>query len=317
MREQNNTIENPGKAVVTGGAGFIGSHLVDRLIELGYEVVALDDLSTGRTQNIAHLKDNPRFTFVQGSILDRDLLAKTSRDATYVFHQAAIPSVPRSMKDPVATHEANATGTLYVLMAARDAKVKKVVVASSSSVYGDTPELPKREDMTPRPLSPYAVSKLAAESYCSVFTTGYGLPTVSLRYFNVYGPRQDPDSEYAAVIPKFIQAALQGEPLTIYGDGQQTRDFTYVADVVEANIVAAMRETTGVFNVAHGEAVTINTLAELVRSLTKSDSDIRYEPPRAGDVLASTADNSRLVEVGHAPRTSLEDGMRSIITGLR
>jgi len=305
------------KAAVTGGAGFIGSHLADRLIELGYDVTVLDDLSTGRAENIAHLEGHPRFRFVQGSILDRDLLKSLFEGVTYVFHEAAIPSVPRSVKDPEATHEANATGTLRVLVAARDAHVKKLVFASSCAVYGDSSELPLTETASPRPLSPYAVSKLTGEAYCSVFAKVYGLPTVALRYFNVYGPRQNPDSEYAAVIPRFIRAARLGEPLTIYGDGQQTRDFTYVADVVEANVFSATHEFTGVYNVGRGDTITISELANIVRLVTGSQSPVVNLTARAGEIYASQADSSRLTRAGYVLRTTLPEGVGQTVAALQ
>jgi UDP-glucose 4-epimerase len=221
--------------------------------------------------------------------------------------------VPRSIAAPEATHEVNATGTLRVLIAARDAGVKKLMFASSSSVYGDTPALPKSEDMPPHPLSPYAVSKLAAEAYCSVFTGVYGLPTVALRYFNVYGPRQNPDSEYAAVIPKFIRAAQRGEPLTIYGDGQQTRDFAYVADVGEANVYAATHGFTGVYNVGRGDNITISELARIVCEAAGSKSEIDHQSPRSGDIYASQADPSRLASEGYSLATTLKQGIRRTV----
>jgi len=305
-------VEHSGRAVVTGGAGFIGSHLTARLLELGYQVTVLDDLSTGRKENGAHLEGHPDFRFVQGSILDKELLKGLFEGVTYVFHEAAIPSVPRSVKDPEATHEANATGTLNVLIAARDAGVRKLVFASSSSVYGDTPTLPKREDMPANPLSPYAVSKLTGEAYCSVFTGVYGLPTVVLRYFNVYGPRQNPDSEYAAVIPIFIYAALRGGPLTIYGDGLQTRDFTYVTDVAEANIFAATHDFTGVYNVGRGDTITIAELANMVCSLTVAKSQVAYQPVRTGDIVASQADPARLAREGFTTKRYVRIGAGAV-----
>ena len=307
------TRHNAMRVVITGGAGFIGSHLADRLIDCGYTVTVLDNLSTGHRENIAHLATNPRFTFVQGSVLDRGLLREVFSQATFVFHQAAIPSVPRSTHDPYATHEANATGTLLALMAARDAGVAHVVMASSSSVYGDTPTLPKTEDMPPRPLSPYAVSKLAAEAYCTVFTRVYGLPTTILRYFNVYGPRQSPDSQYAAAIPRFIRAALSGTPLTLFGSGEQTRDFTYVGDVVEANLLAATSGVTGLFNIGAGRAVTVRDLANTVRALTQSTSSLEYAPERPGDIAHSRADITRAGVFGWHPQTPLLDGLRATI----
>jgi len=224
--------------IVTGGAGFIGSNLADTLAQQHYNVIIIDNLATGRQENIEHLLDHPRVTFIEGSVTDLDLLMETFPGADGIFHQAAIPSVPRSVKDPIASNEANITGTLNVLVAAKDCGVSSVVAASSSSVYGDTPVLPKHEGMVPNPLSPYAVTKFAGECYGKVFSDLYGIRTVFLRYFNVYGPRQDPKSEYAAVIPRFITRLLAGRPPIIYGDGEQTRDFTFVADVVQANIRA-------------------------------------------------------------------------------
>ncbi|MBN1153253.1 MAG: SDR family oxidoreductase [Dehalococcoidia bacterium] len=307
----------PVRAVVTGGAGFIGSHLADRLVELGYHVTVLDDLSTGRVENIAHLEGHPLFRFVQGSILDRDLLAELFQGVTYVFHEAAIPSVQRSIEDPASSHLVNSTGTVLVLMAARDAGVRHLVYASSSSVYGDTPTLPKHEDMTPRPLSPYAVSKLSAEMSCGAFSMSFGLPTTSLRYFNVYGPRQNPDSQYSAVIPKFIRAAKRGEPLTIYGDGKQTRDFTYVADVVDANVFAATHGLTGVFNVGRGDTITIESLISVVRQATGSQSAVMHQPPRSGDIYASQADPSRLALAGFTLGTTLKQGIERTIASVQ
>jgi len=309
-------MEHPQKAVVTGGAGFIGSHLCDRLIESGYEVVVLDDLSTGKEANIAHLMNAPHFTFLKGSILNRDLLSQAFEGATYVFHQAAIASVPRSIADPRGTHEVNVTGTLHVLESARDEKVRKVVLASSAAVYGDAHTPPLYEDMIPRPLSPYAAQKLSAEAYCAAFTEVYGLPTVALRYFNVYGPRQDPDSEYAAVIPKFVRAALRGEPLTIYGDGSQTRDFTYVEDVASANTLAAASDATGVFNIGGGGSVTIEELAHSIVSAANGTPQMSYAPARTGDIEHSRADITRSKAFGWSPSTPLNPGLRNVISSM-
>jgi UDP-glucose 4-epimerase len=235
--------------VVTGGAGFIGSHLVERLVRDGAEVVVLDDFSTGKRDNLTPWLD--QIEIIEGSVTDMHACARAVQEADFVLHQAARPSVPRSLRDPLGSHDVNATGTLVLLMAAREAGDRRVIYASSSSVYGDTPDLPKRENATPHPRSPYAVSKLTGEHYCLAFTASFRLETVVLRYFNVYGPRQDPDSPYAAVIPRFVAAALAGEPPEITGDGEQTRDFTHVTDVVEANLLVC--ETPGiaasVFNV--------------------------------------------------------------------
>jgi len=306
------------KVVVTGGAGFIGSHLVQELLKRGYQVSILDNLSTGKFSNVEPVLISKDAEFVRGSISDLRLLRKVLSGADYVFHQAALPSVPRSIKNPRASHITNATGTLNVLLAARDSGVKKVVFASSSSVYGDTPTLPKVEDMAPNPQSPYAVTKLAAEQYCRVFERVYGLNTACLRYFNVYGPRQDPGSLYAAVIPLFINSALTGKSPVIFGDGEQTRDFTYVKDVVTANILAAESLATGVFNVGSGSRVTINRLAQLIIKIV-GDSKIKvvHREARSGDILHSLADISLAGTFGYRPRYTLEEGLPEVVEYLR
>jgi len=306
------------KVVVTGGAGFIGSHLVQELLKRGYQVSILDNLSTGKFSNVEPVLISKDAEFVRGSISDLRLLRKVLSGADYVFHQAALPSVPRSIKNPRASHITNATGTLNVLLAARDNGVKKVVFASSSSVYGDTPTLPKVEDMAPNPQSPYAVTKLAAEQYCRVFERVYGLNTACLRYFNVYGPRQDPGSLYAAVIPLFINSALTGKSPVIFGDGEQTRDFTYVKDVVTANILAAESLATGVFNVGSGSRVTINRLAQLIIKIV-GDSKIKvvHREARSGDILHSLADISLAGTFGYRPRYTLEEGLPEVVEYLR
>lgn len=318
-------------AVVTGGAGFIGSHLVEALLRRRYRVIVIDDLSTGNLENITHLINptNPRNStnstdsstqqteFVKGSITDLPLLKDVFRGIDYVFHQAAIPSVPRSIQNPQASHEVNATGTLNVLIAAKDNGVKKVIYASSCAVYGDTPTFPKTEEMPPHPQSPYAVSKLAGEYYCRVFHRVYGLPTVCLRYFNVYGPRQDPASQYAAVIPRFIRKALDNRPFIIYGDGGQTRDFVYVKDVVDVNILAAERDAVGVYNIGRGERVSINTLAKLVVELVGNSIEPVYSEPRPGDIMHSLADVSRATQFGYNPEYSLEQGLRETVAAMR
>ena len=300
------------KIVITGGAGFIGSNLAEVLSkDNANEVIVLDDLSTGKLANTKEMA----IKFVNGSITDLELLQTIFKDVDYVLHQAAIPSVPRSINEPIASNNANITGTLNVLVAARDRNVKKVVYASSSSVYGDTPKLPKREDMTPTPLSPYAVTKLTGEHYCNVFNEVYGLKTVALRYFNVYGPKQDPYSDYAAVIPKFESRVLRDEPPVIYGDGQQTRDFTFVKDIVTANIRAMKSAATGVFNIASGNRITIQELAELVMKLMDKDPGVILEEPRKGDVLHSLADVSKAkagfsYEPGYRLETGLEETVK-------
>jgi len=301
------------KVVVTGGAGFIGSHLAEELVNRGYHVVILDDLSTGKRENIEALLKGEDVKFIQGSITDLRLLQGLFQNVDYVFHQAAIPSVPRSIENPTTSHEANITGTLNVLLAARDNGVGKVIYASSCAIYGNTQTLPIREDAPPHPLSPYAVTKLAGEYYCQVFHQVYGLPTVCLRYFNVYGPRQDPDSQYAAVIPRFISRALKGEPPIIYGDGEQTRDFTFVKDVVEANILMAESEATGIFNFASGESVSINRLAEVIIEFSGNALGPTHEAPRPGDIRHSLADISRAKSFGYGLKWSLEEGLKETV----
>jgi UDP-glucose 4-epimerase len=308
-------VDSVRKAIVTGGAGFIGSHLAEELVGRGYQVTILDDLSTGKRENIEPALSRENVEFIEGSITDLPLLQRLFQDANYVFHLAAVPSVPRSIDSPLASHEGNITGTLNVLLAARDNGVKKVIFASSSSAYGDTPTLPKREDMTPNPLSPYAVSKLAGEYYCQVFSQVYGLPTVCLRYFNVYGPRQDPDSQYAAVIPQFIKLLSEGKPPVIFGDGRQTRDFTFVKDAVEANILAAQSDACGLFNISGGKSITINQLADLVIKLVGNSNKIKpiHQKPRPGDILHSLADISKAKVFGYEPKYSLEAGLAETI----
>jgi UDP-glucose 4-epimerase len=302
------------KTVVTGGAGFIGSNLVGVLLEGGHEVIVIDNLSTGKVENIANLQDNEHFEFVKGSITDLSLLKQVFEDAESVFHQAAIPSVQRSVENPQATNEANVNGTLNVLIAARDCGVEKVVYASSSSVYGDTPTLPKREDMEPNPKSPYAVSKLAGEFYCRVFSEVYGLKTACLRYFNVYGPKQDPSSEYAAVIPRFITRVLNNQPPIIYGDGTQTRDFTFVKDVAHANILAMEQNAEGVFNIACGEQISVNELATTIMKLVGVRLDVVYDTPRPGDIKDSLADISLAKgKLKYEPEFTLTKGLEETI----
>ena len=297
------------KIVITGGAGFIGSNIAE-VLSKDNEVIVLDNLSTGKRGNTKDLD----IKFVEGSITDLGLLQTVFKDVDYVLHQAAIPSVPRSIKDPIASNNANINGTLNVLVAARDRSVKKVIYASSSSVYGDTPKLPKREDMTPNPLSPYAVAKLTGEYYCNVFNEVYGLKTVALRYFNVYGPKQDPYSDYAAVIPKFVSKISGDEPPVIYGDGLQTRDFTFVKDVVAANIRAMRSDATGVFNIASGSRITIKELAELAMKLMGKNLSVVLEEPRKGDVKHSLADISKAkAAFGYEPGYRLEKGLEETI----
>lgn len=310
------------RVLVTGGAGFIGSHISERLLSLGHEVTVLDDLSTGKLENIQVLMGHDRFHFCRGSILDLALLRELiqHRRIERVSHQAARPSVARSIEDPLATHEVNITGTLNILKAAHEAGCQRVVAASSSSIYGNTPVLPKREDMHYRPRSPYAASKVAGELYLQVFHAVYGLETVGLRYFNVYGPQQDPNSHYAAVIPKFIRLALNGEPLPIEGDGTQTRDFTYIDDVVSANLLSLTTpELHGeCVNIGYGERTSILSLAETVIRQTRSASKIVYRDPRPGDVRDSLADISLAHSLlGYKPAFPLADGLVATIDWYR
>lgn len=304
--------------LVTGGAGFIGSHIAEYLIDRGHSVTVVDNLFSGKKENIRHLLDTPHFKFVQGSITDPDLLKDTFKNADGIFHQAAIPSVPRSIRDPVATNNTNVNGTLQVLMAAKECGVRKVVYASSSSVYGDTPTLPKVEGMIPHPKSPYAVSKLAGEYYCRVFSEVYGLKTVALRYFNVFGPRQDPESQYAAVIPRFITRTLAGKPPLIYGDGTQTRDFTYVKDVVQANVKAMESNAEGVFNVAYNQRISLLSLVDTIAEETGMHVNPVFEPPRPGDIHDSQADISAAQKAfGYAPDYTVRLGLKETIAWYR
>lgn len=301
------------KVVVTGGCGFIGSNIAEELIKKHY-VVVIDDLSTGRIENIQSLQDKENFEFVRGNITDLDLLKQIFEDVDCIFHQAAIPSVQRSVENPLDTNEANIKGTLNVLIAARDCGVKKVIYASSSSVYGDTPELPKKENMKPNPQSPYAVSKLTGEYYCEVFSEIYGIKTVCLRYFNVYGPKQNPASEYAAVIPRFINRVLNNQPPVIFGDGNQTRDFTFVGDIVKANILAMEKNVEGVFNIAYGQQISINELANKIMEIVGVKLNPVYDKPRPGDIRNSLADISLAKQkLGYMPEYSLEKGLEVTI----
>jgi len=304
-----------GIAMVTGGAGFIGSHIAAALVANGARVRIIDDLSTGYRENVNEVGGD--VDFVHASLADENALRKTLEDVELVFHEAAIPSVPRSVENPRQTHIASVDATFSLLDAARKMKVRRIVYAASSSAYGDQPILPKVEDMLPDPLSPYAVAKLVGEYYCRVFSRVYGLETVSLRYFNVFGPRQDPSSQYSGVISRFIAALLSGEQPVIYGDGEQSRDFTYIANVVDANLKAA--ETTKgigtVINVANGVRITLNELLKEVKELTgKTDIAVEYRAPRAGDVLHSLADTTRARELlGFEPRVGLREGLQLTI----
>ncbi len=300
------------KILITGGAGFIGSNLAEELA-VDNEVVILDDLSSGRMENIKELLENYNVRFIKGSITDLGLLQRSFIDVDYVFHQAAIPGVPASIVDPAASNSVNVNGTLNVLMAARDNEVKKVVYASSCAVYGDAAVTPIDETTPLAPKSPYAVTKLTGEYYCNVFNEVHALPAVSLRYFNVYGPRQNPSSEYAAVIPKFITKALAEEPLVIYGDGLQTRDFVFVRDVVKANIMAAESRETGIFNIGSGKSVAVNELASVIMKLCGKNLEMAHAEPREGDIRHSQASVERARRINYRPEYSLEDGLKETI----
>lgn len=300
--------------LVTGGAGFIGSHIVDALVRRGESVRVLDNFSSGRRENIAHNLE--AIEVLEGDLTDLETVRRAVAGVDYVLHLGAIPSVPRSVVAPLASHAANATGTLHVLLAAREAGVQRVVYSSSSSVYGNSPTLPKYEAMPTQPLSPYAVSKLAGEHYCTAFHEVYGLPTVSLRYFNVFGPRQDPTSEYAAVIPKFITAMLRGEAPIIYGDGLQSRDFTYVANVVAANLLACEHDQAigQVFNIALGDRITLLELVETLNTLLGTRLQPRFEAERPGDVKHSQADITRAQTLlGFAEVVDFRQGLQETV----
>lgn len=301
-----------GIALVTGGAGFIGSHIAAALVQAGARVRVIDDLSTGYRKNLQDIES--RIDFVEGSAADAAILRRALADVELVFHEAAIPSVPRSVERPIESHQASVDATFALLLAARDHKVRRVIYAASSSAYGDQPKLPKREDMHPSPLSPYAVGKLVGEYYCQVFTHVYGLETVSLRYFNVFGPRQDPGSQYSGVISRFMSALVNDEQPVIYGDGEQSRDFTYVSNVIDANIRAAEspKAVGKVINIANGKRITLNALLETMKEIIgKPGVDARYESPRPGDVRHSQADITLARAVlGYEPQIELEEGLR-------
>jgi nucleoside-diphosphate-sugar epimerase len=302
------------KTLVTGGGGFIGSHLVRRLLREGHEVRVLDNFATGQRGNLFDILDS--IELVEGDVQSYERAHTAVRGCEVVFHQAALPSVPRSVQDPLTSNASNVIGTLNVLLAARDSDVRRVVFASSSSIYGGNRDLPKREDMPSFPISPYAVAKQAAEGYCRSFSDVYSLQTISLRYFNVFGPHQDPLSQYAAVIPNFITAFLRAESPIVFGDGEQTRDFTYVDNVVHANLLAAgASEATGqIYNIAVGERISLNHVIELLRRMLGREAEPVYAPARPGDVRDSLADVSRAArELGYVPEINFEEGLRRTV----
>ncbi len=302
---------NKTKFLVTGGAGFIGSNIVSALLEKGYRVKILDNFSSGKRENLKGFEND--IELIEGDIRSYHIVQESVKDVDIVLHQAALPSVPRSIKDPITSNEVNVNGTLNILEASVAAKVKKVIYASSSSVYGDNPQLPKVESMMPNPLSPYAVSKLSGEKYCSVFSRIYGLETISLRYFNVFGPRQDPSSQYSAVIPRFIKAINNNEQPVIFGDGEQSRDFTYVKNVVEANILAALTgcESGIAMNCAAGGQITLNQLVKYINNILGKNIKPVYKDPRAGDIKHSFADiHLAKDKIGYSPSVNFEEGLK-------
>jgi nucleoside-diphosphate-sugar epimerase len=306
---------NGATVLITGGAGFIGSHLVDAVLEAGAKVRVLDNLATGRLQNLAHVRE--RIEFLQDDIRDLDACQRAATGVDFVFHEAALGSVPRSIEKPADSLHANVTGTANVFTAARDQKVKRVVYASSSSVYGSSEILPKREGEEGKPLSPYALSKWMNEELAELYSRVYGLEIVGLRYFNVYGPRQDPNGAYAAVIPRFFAACRAGKAPVIFGDGQQSRDFTFVGDVVAANLAALLGNGGAgrAFNVGAGSRTTVTDLAEAIARATEFAGGPDYQSPRAGDVLHSIADTTRIFEAfGWRATTQLNDGIRRCAT---
>jgi nucleoside-diphosphate-sugar epimerase len=303
--------------LVTGGAGFIGSHLAAELVRRGQRVRVVDSLITGKRRNLDHIKD---VEFLEGDLADATVAGRAVDGVEYVLHQAAIPSVPRSVNDPITTNQANVTATVNTLVAARDAGVRRLVFAGSSSVYGDTPTLPKREDMPTRPLSPYALQKLVGEQYCQMFTQLYGFETVTTRYFNVFGPRQDPSSPYSGVISLFSAAILDGRQPIVYGDGEQTRDFTYVANVVDGVLRAceAPKAAGEVMNVATGGRISLNELLRVMNKICGTKAEPIYKEPRAGDVRDSQADISKAKALlGYQPIVAFEEGLRQTLDWCR
>ena len=306
--------------LITGIAGFIGSSLARELLQRGERVRGVDNFSTGKRENLAQILG--QIEFREADLLDLDAMKLACAEVDYVLHQAAIPSVPKSLLDPIGSHRANVDGTVNVLVAARDARVKRVIYASSSSTYGDTPTLPKHERMTPDPISPYAVAKLASERYMISFYRCYGLETVALRYFNIFGPWQDPSSPYSGVLAKFITQMLGGQQPTIFGDGEQSRDFTYIDNVVEANVLAckapAQQVAGKVFNVATGRRVTLNETFKLLQTLTSYSGSPIYGAERGGDIKHSLADISSAEEhLGYKPKVNFEDGLRQTVDWYR
>jgi UDP-glucose 4-epimerase len=305
------------RALVTGGAGFIGSHIVERLAADGHAVRAFDNLTTGKRDNLAHI---PGAELVVGDVRDGEALERAMREHDVVFHQAAIVSVPYSIEHPFESLDVNLRGTLNVLEAARRAKVRRVVMASSAAIYGEDPALPKRETMLPEPISPYGLEKLGSEHYLSIWAKLFGLETVALRYFNVFGPRQDPSSPYSGVISIFVDRILRDQPLTIFGDGEQFRDFVYVANVVDANLLAATKPGVSgrAFNVGCGVKTSLNELARVLARIAGRETKPKHAEPRAGDIRESLADISAAREaLGYAPKIGVEEGLRRLVESVR
>jgi UDP-N-acetylglucosamine 4-epimerase len=312
------------KVLVTGGAGFIGSHLCADLLQMDNEVICLDNLSTGKIANLTQLMNNPRFRFIEGDIRDRQVCAEATQDVDLLLHQAALGSVPRSIADPVSTSDVNIGGFLNMLIAARDSGVRRIIFASSSSVYGDSTTLPKIEGTEGKPISPYAVTKKADEDFARVFALHYGMEIIGLRYFNVFGPRQDPDGPYAAAIPRFIRALRDGNPIVVFGDGTSSRDFTFIRNVIQMNHLAAICPAHGLsgemFNTATGRQTSLNALIELLREIVSSidpragNCRIEYAPQRRGDIQHSHASIEKAARLlGYQPEYSLQDGLMECV----
>ncbi len=306
--------------LITGGAGFIGSNIVKKLLELGESVRVIDNFSTGKKENIKEFIENSNFKLTEGDLTNLDVCREAVKGVDFILHQAAIPSVPRSISNPLVSNNANIVGTLNLLVAARDQGIKKLVYASSSSIYGDSSILPKKEDLPINPISPYSLTKYAGEKYCQIFYKIYNLPTICLRYFNVFGPNQDPQSQYSAVIPKFITILSNKEKPIIYGDGTQSRDFTFVGNVVEANLLAVHSDKGlgEVFNIACGEQTSLNQLAQLIGEITGSDVNPKYTERPPGDILHSRADISKAREnFNYYPKIKLKEGLVKTVDWLK
>ncbi|MGB9630171.1 MAG: SDR family oxidoreductase [Thermodesulfobacteriota bacterium] len=304
------------RVLVTGGAGFIGSHLTEALLRQGHLVRVIDNYSTGKRENLIFDQSYPFLEIIEGDIREIEVCKEVMKEIEYVFHQAAIPSVQRSIEDPLTTHSANVEGTLNLLVSAKETGVARFIYASSSSIYGDTPTLPKKEEMPPHPLSPYALQKYIGEQYCRLFSRLYGLETACLRYFNIFGPRQDPTSIYSAVIPRFIDALLNGRAPVIYGDGEQSRDFTYIDNVIQANLLAMEAEKLNgeVINVACGERISLNQLLDLLKKILGSRISPIYEEARKGDVKHSLADIQKAKQIlGYEPQVGIHTGLSKTI----